>query len=161
MGDLGTLGGAASYALDISGSGRVVGAAQITGTSAYHAFLYADNTMHDLGTLGGTESYASGINALGQVVGWSQLSGTSQEHAFLYADNVMVDLNTLLPSGSGWTLSQARAVNDAGQIVGIGYNPSGEQHAFLLTQAPLIPEPSTMMLLALGSFSLLRRKHRH
>ena len=33
----------------------------------------------------------------------------------------MIDLNSLLPAGSGWTLDEATAINDRGQIVGEGY----------------------------------------
>jgi probable HAF family extracellular repeat protein len=43
-----------------------------------------------------------------------------------------VDLNTQLDSSSaGWTLQEARAINDAGQIVGTGLY-HGTAHAFLL-----------------------------
>jgi probable HAF family extracellular repeat protein len=44
----------------------------------------------------------------------------------------MTDLNSLIPAGSGWVLTSARGINDAGQIVGTG-TISGVQHAFLLT----------------------------
>ncbi|HEY3701676.1 MAG TPA: hypothetical protein VGL32_05420, partial [Acidimicrobiales bacterium] len=44
----------------------------------------------------------------------------------------MTDLNSLIPAGSGWVLDQARAINDAGQIVGWG-TINGHEHAFLLT----------------------------
>jgi len=43
----------------------------------------------------------------------------------------MKDLNRLIPSGSGWVLSEATGINDAGQIVGSG-TVHGQQHAFLL-----------------------------
>jgi hypothetical protein len=45
----------------------------------------------------------------------------------------MVDLNTLIPNDSGWTLTAASSINDAGQITGWGVNPNGLQHAYLLT----------------------------
>ena len=44
----------------------------------------------------------------------------------------MVDLNALLPAGSGWVLSEARAINAKGQIAGNG-TLHGRPHAFLLT----------------------------
>src|SRR5947207_2629739 len=74
MADLGTLGGASSYAYGINNLGQVVGTAQ-TSAGVYHAFLYSDGTMTDLndqlpansGWLALTE--ATSINHNGQVVG--------------------------------------------------------------------------------------------
>jgi probable HAF family extracellular repeat protein len=63
----------------------------------------------------------------------------------------MQDLNNLISSSSGWTLLEATAINESGQIVGWGYN-GGQDHAFLLTPTP---EPSTFILLAIGAISLL------
>ncbi len=45
----------------------------------------------------------------------------------------MVDLNDLIATNSGWKLVEASAINDNGQIVGVGVNPSGGKEAFLLT----------------------------
>jgi hypothetical protein len=47
----------------------------------------------------------------------------------------MTDLNTMIPSNSGWVLTVANAINDEGQLIGYGVNPSLEIHAFLLTPA--------------------------
>lgn len=58
----------------------------------------------------------------------------------------MADLNTLIDPASGWTLFDARDINDAGQIVGTG-TISGTQHAFLLTP---VPEPETYAMLLAG-----------
>ena len=52
-------------------------------------------------------------------------------HAFLYREGRMQDLNDLIPSGSGWVLEEARAINDRGQIVGFG-TFQGRTRAFLL-----------------------------
>ena len=52
----------------------------------------------------------------------------------------MRDLNNLIPADSGWILGIARAINDLGQIVGVGYLEGEEgNRAFLLT--PIPPEP--------------------
>jgi probable HAF family extracellular repeat protein len=112
--------------------------------------------MHDLGTFGGTGGNAFGINNKGQVVGDASTAGNAAQLAFLYSDGTMRDLNTLLTPGSGWTLREADAINDNGDIVGWGTNPSGQIHAFLLT---LVPEPGSFSLLLLGGAALLFRRN--
>lgn len=58
----------------------------------------------------------------------------SKARAFIYSpqENSVTYLDTLIPD-SGWNFKIATAINDAGQIVGVGINPSGKTHAFLLT----------------------------
>jgi probable HAF family extracellular repeat protein len=136
MTGLGTLGGKSSYAWGINNNGQVVGDSYLAGDSVTHAFLYSGGVMTDLGTFGGTDSQAFGINDNGQVVGTSWLAGNSAKHAFLYSGGVMTDLNAFAPSG--WTLWEACAINDLGQIAGYGINPSGYGEAFLLNP---VPEP--------------------
>ncbi len=48
----------------------------------------------------------------------------------------MTDLNSLIPAGSGWVLTRATAINDAGHIVGSGVI-GGQVRAFLLTPDPI------------------------
>jgi probable HAF family extracellular repeat protein len=67
---------------------------------------------------------------MGQVVGFAY-TASETPHAFLWQDDGMIDLNESLPPGSGWELTEARAINDSGQIVGYGII-NGETHAFLL-----------------------------
>jgi probable HAF family extracellular repeat protein len=89
--------------------------------------------MQDLGTLGGDYSFGLGINNAGQVVGSS--TGHGGDHAFLYDRNAtpkMQDLNSLIPPDSGWRLEEAQAINQRGQIVGLGER-NGHTRAFLLT----------------------------
>jgi hypothetical protein len=52
--------------------------------------------------------------------------------AFLWEGGVMRDLNALIPEGSGWRLVRAQAINERGQITGLGIL-NGEFRAFLLT----------------------------
>ncbi len=158
--EIGTLGGTNSFAYEVNESGVVVGYANVPSTGAsrpFHAFRWKDDDgdgvtdpgeMDDLGTLGGSRSIAYGVNASGQIVGYAEISA-GVNRAFLWSDDnsngapdagEMKDLNTLLP-GTGWTFEEARAINDRGQIVGTGVNPSGQTHAFLLTPSNVGASP--------------------
>jgi hypothetical protein len=53
-------------------------------------------------------------------------------HAAIWTNGVVTDLNTLLPPGSGWDLEDALAINDNGDIVGIGAH-NGQADGFLLS----------------------------
>jgi probable HAF family extracellular repeat protein len=88
--------------------------------------------MTDLGTLSGFASvHPIGINAGNVVVGEAS-NDPAPGSAFIWQNGVIRDLNTLIPTGSGWFLQQATAINDGGQIVGNG-TVGGQVHAFLLT----------------------------
>jgi probable HAF family extracellular repeat protein len=121
--DLGTLGGLQSFATAINNVGQVVGYSE-TANGQNHVFIYTGGVMTDLGFSG--HNWLA-INNYGQVVGL-----LSSGHPFLYADGVANDLNDLLPDGSGWLLTDARGINDAGQIVGYGAI-NNQTHAFLMT----------------------------
>src|SRR5439155_8191242 len=138
MTDIGTLGGSSSYAWSINDNNAIVGSSNTAGDVGFHAFRYLAGSKTDLGTFGGTYSEAFDINLAGDIVGTASDSG-GVNRAFLYSAGVMYDLNSLIPSGSGWTLVRARALNDSDQIIGFGTSPSGEGHAFLLT--PILTNP--------------------
>jgi probable HAF family extracellular repeat protein len=126
--DLGTLGGSSSYALAVNNQGEIVGESRVAGDGATHAFAYLNGTMTDLGTLPGLpNSVATAVNNNGDIVGYAYNLATFSQHAFLYHDGVMSDLN------SGWTFTLASGINDSGQVVGAGTNPSGFVRAFTLT----------------------------
>jgi probable HAF family extracellular repeat protein len=129
-------------ALDINNSDRLAGYSSTT-NGFEHAFRYANGVMTDLGTLGGNYSYGIGINNSNAVVGGAFVdSGNKIYHAFIAVNNSMVDLNTQLDAtGAGWTLTEARAINDAGQIVGTGIF-DGVNRAFLLNPLPAAPLPT-------------------
>jgi len=135
--------GTDSYAEALNGAGHVVGAANTTFRGdTYHAVLWRDRVATDLGTLDGASSHAYGINDFDQIVG-TATTARGAFHAFLYRDGSMSDLNSVLPTGSAWTLTEARGINDAGQIVGTG-TINGQEHAFLLTLASLASSTATV-----------------
>jgi probable HAF family extracellular repeat protein len=136
--DVGTLGGnqARAYAVTAMNwpdpsSVRVVGSSEMWPGGPWRAFLWKNGTMAALPNLPGSlDSAANGINKRGEVVGWS---GSGETTAVLWtADGVVVDLNDWLPAGSGWVLTVATAINENGQIVGLGYH-GVERAAFLIT----------------------------
>jgi probable HAF family extracellular repeat protein len=137
--DIGHLGGGNASALAINDDDHIAGYSTTPG-GFDHAFHYQDGGMTDLGTLGGNYSYAIAINNNNVVVGGSFVDGNNDVyHAFVSNGGSMVDLNSLLDaSGDGWTLIEARAINDAGQIAGIG-RFNGANHAFLLNPLPTPP----------------------
>ena len=132
MTDLGTFGGSFSGANDINDARQVVGEAE-TADGERHAFLWENGEMIDLGKPpDASSSGANAINSSGEVVGYSSYIGQEPSRAFLWRDGEMIDLNSLLPADCGWVLDDARAINDAGQIVGTG-SLDGELRAVLLT----------------------------
>ena len=161
---LGTFGGSSSQATGVNDSGEVVGFASLS-DGYQNAFAEIGGAMIDLGTLGGGSSYAYGINDSGEIVGYSWLANGGQS-AFLYYDGSMLDLNSLLPGNSGWDLLQAYAMNDSGQITGVGLY-DGQFSAFVLTDPPAgavgiaaVPEPSGFLMVgaALALMAFFRRK---
>jgi len=132
--DLGTLpGGFYSRATGINEDGWVVGRSSKPGGDD-HGVLWRDGTMVDLGSLPGISAEVNDVNDVGQVVG-SATIGAFGGAAFLWQNGKRTDLNTLidplLPPNSGWILTEAAAMNNAGQIVGSGLH-NGAYHAFLL-----------------------------
>ena len=77
------------------------------------------------------EPEIDGMNDCDQIVGAHHPTVFFEPSAFLISGGVGVDLNTLIPAGSGWHLGVANAINDSGEIAGVG-RFHGVQRAFLL-----------------------------
>jgi probable HAF family extracellular repeat protein len=104
--------------------------------------------MTNLGDLPGGADYSNvyGINDAGQLVGFS--NAATGNSAFLWQNGVMTDLSTVAGvAGTGWSLTEAWAINDVGQIVGSGRNPQGDISAFILTP---VPEPEVYLMMGAG-----------
>ena len=126
-----------SFAFDVNDSGQVVGSSQRVGNQFTNprTFIWQAGVFTDLGVPSGyigNSPYA--INSHGDVVGF--LFNASSRTAFLYRNGQFITLNSLLPAGSGWILTEARDVNDADQIVGLGYL-DGVAHGFLYSNGSI------------------------
>jgi probable HAF family extracellular repeat protein len=120
MTDLGTLGGDASAAHAVNGTGEIVGWANDS-AGRQRAFLWKAGTMKDLGTLGGSESEARSINGSGTIVGWADTAAEVQ-HAFVRTGTTMTDIGKLLRA----TSSVANDVTNDGIVVGTAQGANGE-----------------------------------
>jgi len=146
-----------SNVFGINEAGDLVGGSTLAGNTI--ATLWSPSGVRSLGTLnGGSFSQAQDINNLGQIVG--SASGASGANlAFLYQAGQMLDLNTLVTSlGLFSSLQSAQSINDSGQITGFGTLATGGIRGYILTP---VPEPSSLLLMALGGFALIlwRKKH--
>ncbi len=101
----------------------------------------AAHTLTVLPTLGGT-SIAQAVNNFGDAAGYSV--GPAGFHAVVWGGDpahTPVDLGAL-PGDDG---SQANAINDAGQVVGISSNSiAGTQTAFLCAAGEMVPLASLL-----------------
>lgn len=118
--DLGGLGGGYSFAVAINDRGQVVGNSE-TASGELHAFSWENGRMTDLGIAGSTS--ATAVDASGWVVGWSDFGVPGTYHAYRWRHGVV----TRLPSPE--TGSQARAVNNRGEVVGVVIRQNGATRA--------------------------------
>jgi probable HAF family extracellular repeat protein len=128
--ELGTLGGATSYAFSIDPAGRVVGRSDRASGSP-HAFLWEKGVMSDL-NIPGNASTARSINAAGQVVGTVSTNGVT--HGFLWEKGATIDLGKVLDVDD---------INATGQVVGTR-EVEGTRHAFVWEKGVMtdLPGPS-------------------
>jgi len=143
----------------INNADRVVGITDNNSSAGEYAtaFLYdyASGTVTLLGTLPsngpgsepGISSYAYDINDADQVVGnsWlvtalTSLADPTKYHAFLWESGTMVDLNDDPAVPSGWLLTRATAINNFGDIAGVGI-VDGIEHGFVMTNGAVVEPP--------------------
>lgn len=91
--------------------------------------------MTPLPTLGGSGNFigntACAVNNLDQVVGQSDLPGDQTGHRFLWQNGVMTDLGAL----PGDIASIPATINDAGKVVGAGFDENFNLRAFRFISA--------------------------
>jgi probable HAF family extracellular repeat protein len=120
---LGTLGGLQVTDLTgINNNGQIVGWGE-TSTGATHGFLDSNGTVTDLGAF-----LPNGLNDNGVIIG-TELNGG----AFIYSGGTVQDLNNLIPANSGYTITDAAAINDNGQIIAQASDATTSEAAVLLT----------------------------
>ena len=90
-----------------------------------------------------------------EIIGQAVDSGGTP-YAFLSTDGTMSNLTDLVLANPGWWLYDARDINSAGQIVGLGFDPEGNRRGFLLNP---VPEPRTLGLFGLLAVFALRKRH--
>lgn len=118
-----------SMAVAINDHGRVVGFSS-NNFPVEHAFVFdlPNGPMQDV-VPGGSSSLSS-VNAAGDAVG-SILELNYPVSAILWHDGTVIDLTRALNDPS-WQLLSATAINDKGQICGVGIHDGG-QYAYVLT----------------------------
>jgi probable HAF family extracellular repeat protein len=125
------IGGPQGVALDINGTGKVVGWSEPAPGAALRATMWEGGTVTDLGTLGGLSSAGTAIAGDGRVVGRSDTgvrrSGALQFVGFLLTAEGMQNIG-LSP---GIDYAQAWDINANGWIVGESWAARGSGHATL------------------------------
>jgi probable HAF family extracellular repeat protein len=153
-----SLGGSPVTANALNDGGDIVGTATFPERPISDAYLWRNGVATDLGTVG-DDCYSEGfaINARAQVVGQSFPCAFNFLRTFLWENGSIIDLNAL-GSPKILRLIEAFAINDRGEIGGIGVPPGCSDfsddacgHAFVLVpvcadgtegcaDAPLDPE---------------------
>jgi len=147
--DLGTLGGAESYAAAINSKGRVVGWAEAK-SGGTRPVLWRNGRIRDLGTFGARSAWATGINNLGRVVGGAvyvcegdECEEDSARFGVVWERGSMAQLESGLAYYDSGGDSDVRAINERGQMVGWANVDTGEdplaQHAMLWSYSGSVP----------------------
>jgi hypothetical protein len=155
VGGLPGMNGAIAFA--VSNAGHVVGSSMLNQGSGL-PFIWSDaNGIQPIPLpVGTTQGSARGVNSSGWAVG---TASSAYAIPFLYDGTASYRLADLIPAGTGWDLStntssSALGISETGMIVGTGvYN--GAVHAYAMIP---VPEPTTLVALALAAATLLRRR---
>jgi probable HAF family extracellular repeat protein len=126
------------FGVAINDNGEIVGT--LYPSEGSHAAKFSDGAWKDLGNLTGAQgSGATAINTAGQIVGTAIFPPiykpfrAGKHVPFISTSSGLVNLNTRIPSGSGFTLTDAVDINESGQILCDATNASGNEHAVLLS----------------------------
>jgi probable HAF family extracellular repeat protein len=132
--DLGTLGGADSWATTGNDAGQVTGSSALPGGAASHAFRWtAGGGMTDLGTLPGyPSSIGAGIDEDGTIVGSStRIEDGPTGMRFISRGTVWVPGRAPLDIGGlGGDLVEPAAISADGQVAGVATTADGTRQVF-------------------------------
>lgn len=135
--------------------GEVAGEMSISDGSM-HAYIWQSmRGIVDLHISSSLSSVAWDINDFHEAVGYANFAGDSKL-AYIWKNDVAFNLNSLISESSGWTLLEARSINNSGQIVGTGIY-YGKTRGYLLTP---VPEPSCLLVLcsSIVTLGFLKRR---
>ena len=113
--------------------------------------------------IAGNETYGLlGINGLGEMVGTGNVSGDTQALYYTSIGSKALLLSALVVDPpEKWLLEAATDINDAGEIVGYGYDLSQStlegRRIFKLVPVAPVPEPSTWLIIGSGSLWIFRK----
>jgi uncharacterized membrane protein len=115
----------------------------------FHGFVMNGSGYTTIDFPGAAITGVFGINNLGQLVGYyvDSYRPGDQAHGFLFSDGIYTTIDV-----PGAKFTDLTGINDAGQIVGYYGDASDNLHVFLATP---IPEPSTLLLLAIGTLGVI------
>jgi hypothetical protein len=134
---------------DIQGfnsSGDVVGNSATLGGKSYFFSVATGQLIVPQGLPGGVNGpLLYGINNSNQMIG---IQGSTP---LFYSSptSVPVALTDLLPLPAGWKLLTVSQINDRGEIVGVGVNPSNQDVDFKLEPVG-VPEPTTLAIFSIA-----------
>ncbi|MGZ5081156.1 MAG: HYR domain-containing protein [Usitatibacter sp.] len=141
-------GGPYSSATRISNSGVILGYATPDPALAPHVVVWENDIMRDLGGVpGALFTSGSDINDSGMIVGFANFEPAPTGGAFLYRDNAFEMLDALMGASTGWHFDFAVALNQRGDIVGLGHPPgASEWHGYLLVAQKTVADTTPPVL---------------
>ena len=128
------LGGNSAGANAVNDHGVIVGSSSTGVLFEEHLTTWENGSIRDLGGMpGATRTVGQSINTSGVIVGYAW-GIHFPSAAIVYKNNTMQTLDTLAGPSTGWRFLVANAINEQGDIVGLGFPPGSiEVHGFLLS----------------------------
>ena len=155
-------GGTASFPVDLSDAGTVLGATAYTADTAAPYLRDLAGGLTGLGMMPGyPETWPVAMNAAGQVVGSAGGFGAVCCTVFLWDPATGYrDLNALVALPPGWRIDSVAGINDRGQIVGQAWTGHALHPVLLTPVAVPVPAAGAVMAAALATLAALRRRRR-